>query len=133
MGPIGSNSSITLSKVYTWRTNDEVAVLQSCLLQDALPRHTNIIADKGFNIFNECAARCVNLSPQEEERSYSSWRNSKMYASGSIANLQRMLTETNEACARAKIGIWVETDTAKHLKAFRIVSSEMPISVRILC
>ena len=56
-----------------------------------------------------------------------------MYTSGSIANLQRMLTETNEVGARAKIGIWVKSDTAKHLKAFRIISSEMPISVRILC
>ena len=132
MGPIGSNSSIPLSKVYTWRTNGEVAVLQSCFL-DVLPRHTNIITDKGFNLFNECAARCVNLSPQEEGDTYSSWGDSKMYTSGSIANLQRMLTETNEVGARAKIGIWVESDTAKHLKTFRIISWEMPISVRILC
>ena len=25
------------------------------------------MTDKGFNFFDECAARCVHLSPQEEE------------------------------------------------------------------
>ena len=32
-----------------------------------LPRHTNIMTDKGLNPFDECASRCVHLSPQEEE------------------------------------------------------------------
>ena len=32
-----------------------------------LPRHTNIMTDTGFNIFDECASRCVYMSPQEEE------------------------------------------------------------------
>ena len=30
-----------------------------------LPRHMNIMTDKGFNIFHEWAARCVHLFPQE--------------------------------------------------------------------
>ena len=50
------------------------------------------MTDQGFNLFNECAARCVNLSPQEEE----------------------------------------STPSPKHLKGFRIISSEMQISLFIL-
>ena len=29
-----------------------------------LPTHTNIMTDKGFNLFDECAARCVHLFPE---------------------------------------------------------------------
>ena len=47
------------------------SVLQSCFFC-VLPRHTNIIIDKGFDLFNECAARCVHLFPQEEECTSSS-------------------------------------------------------------
>ena len=50
------------------------------------------MTDQEFNLFNECAARCVNLSPQEEE----------------------------------------STPSTKHLKGFRIISSEMQISLFIL-
>ena len=52
-----------------------------------LLRHTNIMAEKGFNLFYECAARCVHLCP------------------GSMANSQRMLTEINKSGAIAKIRI----------------------------
>ena len=72
------------------------------------------MTDKGFSLFDECAARCVHLFPQEEECTSSSWGDSKMYTSGSIANSQRMLTEINESSAIAKIRIWVESDTVKH-------------------
>ena len=51
------------------------------------------MADKGLNLFNECAARCLNLYPQEEDCNSSSWEDSKICTSGSIANSQRMLTE----------------------------------------
>ena len=55
-----------------------------------------------------------------------------MYTSGSIQSLQRMLTEINESGAIAKIRSSVESDTIKHLKAFRIISSRMPFSLLIL-
>ena len=38
-------------------------LLQSCFFY-VLPRHTNKVTDKGFNLF---ASRFVHLSPQEEE------------------------------------------------------------------
>ena len=55
-----------------------------------------------------------------------------MYTSGSIASSQRMLTKINKSGTIAKIRISVESDTVKHLKAFRMISSEMPISLLIL-
>ena len=48
-------------------------VLQSCFY--ILLRHTNIMTDKGFNPFDECAARCVNLFPQEKV--WGQWQHSK--------------------------------------------------------
>ena len=73
------------------------------------------MTDKGFNRFDECAARCAHLRPQEETSF--SWGDSKMYTSGSIANSQRMLTiEINESGVIAIIRVWVENDTVKHQK-----------------
>ena len=89
------NSSVTLPKVYTRRTSDELFFLQPCFL-DVLP--VGILINngtKGFTPFDKYAARCVHLSPGKECTS-SSWGDSKMYRSGSIANSQRMLTEINE-------------------------------------
>ena len=45
-------------------------VLQPCFFMYYL-RHTNMTG-KAFNLFDECAARGVHLSPQEEECTSSS-------------------------------------------------------------
>ena len=45
----------------------------------------------------------------------SSWGDSKMYKSGSIARSQRMPTDMNESDGIAKTRISVESDTVKHL------------------
>ena len=119
---------LTLSNVYTRSTNDEGVVFQSFL--DVLPKHTNIITNKIFNVSDKFAARCAYLFPQEEKCTSSSWGNSKMHTSGSIANSQRLLTKTKVAL---KPSIWVESNIVKNLKPFIIVSSEMPISLFILC
>ena len=74
------------------------------------------MTNKGFTLFDECAARCVHLFPQEEECTSSSWGDSKMYTSSSIANSQRMQTEINESDTIAKIRISVENDTVRHLE-----------------
>ena len=71
------------------------------------------MADKGFNLFDECTARCVNLFPQEEDCT-SSWGVSRMYTPRSIANSQRMLIEMNKSGTIAKIRIWAEIDTVRH-------------------
>ena len=53
-----------------------------------LPRHTNIMTDKGFNLFDECAARCIHLLPPEEECTSSSWRESKMWHLAVISGIK---------------------------------------------
>ena len=66
------------------------------------------MTDKGFNLFDECAARCVHLFPQEEEFTSSMLElggDCKIYASRRIANSQRMQTEVNESGTLAKIRI----------------------------
>ena len=50
------------------------------------------MTDEGFNLLDECAARYVHLSTQEEECTSFSSGGSKMYTSGSIANSRGMLT-----------------------------------------
>ena len=87
---------------------------------------------KEFNVFDECASRCVCLSPYKEGFTLSSWGDCKMYTSDSIASSLRLPTEINESDAIDKIRISVESDTVKCLKAFRIISSKMPISLLIL-
>ena len=93
-------------------------VLKSCFFY-VLPRHTNKMTDKGFSLFDECASRCVHLPLQEEECT-SSWGNSKMYTSGSIASSQRVLTEIRESRTIAKTRISVESDTVSclHIQIF---------------
>ena len=63
------------------------------------------MTDKGFNLFDECAAKCVHLLPQEEECTSSYREDSKLYTSDSIENSQRMVTGINESGAIAKIRI----------------------------
>ena len=52
------------------------------------------MSDKDLNLFDECAAECVHLCPQKEERtSSSSWGHSKMYTPGTIAS-----SDTDRGC-----------------------------------
>ena len=55
-----------------------------------------------------------------------------MYTSGSITSSQKMLTEINKIDDIAKIRISVESDPVHQLKAFKIISSEMSVSLLIL-
>ena len=65
---------------------------------------TNIMAEKGFNLFDEYAARCVHLFPQKEECTPLEGTLT-MYTSSSIANSQSMLSEISKSGAIAKIRI----------------------------
>ena len=109
------NSTITLSKVYTRRTSDKAIILVSCLF-DGLPKHSNIIVDKGLNLSDECTARCVYLSPQEEGCTSFIWKNSKMYTSRTTANSLGMPTEKYKNGATAKVRILVEKVILKIFK-----------------
>ena len=90
----------------------------------------------GLNLFDDCAAECVHLCPQEEECTFSSWGDSKMKTPGTIANSQTdmMSTKRNNDGAVAKVRVLVELrDTIRHLKTFRVFSNEMPVFLLILC
>ena len=44
-----------------------------------------------------------------------------------------MLTKIREKGAIAETKVWVESDTVKHLKAFKIIPGEIPIAILIQC
>ena len=54
------NTTITISKADTKKTSDKAIFLQSYIL-NVLSRHRNIMADKGLNIFDQCATRCLSV------------------------------------------------------------------------
>ena len=54
------------------------------------------MADKGLNLFDECAAEYVHMCPQEEACTSPSWGYSKMYITDFIANPQRTPTKINK-------------------------------------
>ena len=68
------------------------------------------MTDKGLNLFDDCAAVCVYLCPQEEECTSSSWGHSTIYTPGTIVNSQTNSapTEINKNEAAVKVGILVE-------------------------
>ena len=66
------------------------------------------MADKGLNFLDECAAGCVNLSPQEKESTSSSWGDNKFYTPSAVVNSQSTPTKINKNDVIAKIGISVE-------------------------
>ena len=49
------------------------------------------MTDKGLNLFDDCATKCVQLFPQEEECTSSSWGQSKIYTPGIMANLYKYI------------------------------------------
>ena len=56
---VAPNSGITfVSKAFTGRISDKKLTLKSGFL-DMLPKHCSIMADKGFNLNDECAARSL--------------------------------------------------------------------------
>ena len=68
------------------------------------------MTDKGLNLFDDCAAECVYLCPQEEDCTSSSWGYSKIYTSGTLANSQtgRAPTKINKNVTIVKVRILVE-------------------------
>ena len=100
-------SAITVSKVDIRRTSDRTIILQSHKL-DVLPRHRNMISNKGLIIFDDYATKYVHLTPQEQECTSSFLGGSKMYISETITNSQGMLTEKNKNDVIAKLRILVK-------------------------
>ena len=87
--------------------------------------------NKGLNVFDDCAAECVHLCPQEQEFTSSFWVHSKIYTLGTIPNSQRgrapvKMNKKGKACCQSKHFSRTE-DTIRHLKTFRVNSNGMPV------
>ena len=65
-----------------------------------------MMSEKGFNLFDERAAECVHLHPQEEYCLFFLWE--EMYPPGTIVNSQRIPTKINKNGAIVKVRISVE-------------------------
>ena len=64
---VAPNSAITfVSKAYSGRISDKEITLKSVFL-DMLPRYRNVMADKGFNLFDERAGRCLHFTDPWQE------------------------------------------------------------------
>ena len=72
---------------------------------DTLLRYSNIIADKGLNLFDECAIRCLHFTVSPGRR----------------GALQMTSAEINKTSAIAKVRILVE-QVIRRLKKFQIIS-----------
>ena len=68
------------------------------------------MAGKRLCLFDDCAAECVHLYPQEEQCTSSSWGHSKTYTPGTTTNSQtdRTPTKINKKGAVVKVRIFVE-------------------------
>ena len=74
------------------------------------PYHNTIETGKSLNLFDDSAAECVYLFPQEEECTSSSWGQSKICTLGNMANSQtdRTPTEIDKNGTVAKVKILLE-------------------------
>ena len=107
-------------QVYSRRTRDQPFC--SLVFLDVLPKNTNKMSGKRFNLFDECATRLARLSSQEEGCTSSHWRDSKIYTSGSIENSQTILNEINESGAVAKVRVYWKVILSSN-DSIRIISS----------
>ena len=109
---VAPNSSVTfISKAFTGRISDKKMTLKSEFL-DLIPAHSMIMADKGFNISDECAARSIYFKVPPGKRGMSQMPPSEVASTGKIA----------------KVRILVE-QVIRRLKTFRIIANEMPVSM----
>ena len=74
------------------------------------PCHNNIETGKGLNLFDDCAAECVYMCPQEEECTSYSWGHSKIYTLGTMEDSQtdRAPTKIDKNGAAAKVKVLLE-------------------------
>ena len=93
-----------------FRKNIRQKLTIDCGYLDSIPQ-MRAIADKGFNISDECAARRI-LSVQPGERGAS----------------QFMPNDDTKTCKIAKVRILVE-QVIRQMKTFRLIANELPLSL----
>ena len=106
------NSAIVfISKAYLGRISDKALTLNSGYL-DHIPMHSMVMADKGFNIKEECASRNLSLYVPPGRRGTSQMPSDSVRKTKKIAN-HRILIE----------------QVIRRLKTFKILSNELAISI----
>lgn len=106
------NSSVTyISPVYTGRISDKALTLD-CGYLDRIPPYSVIMADKGFNISDECAARNLILYVPPGRRGRSQMSSADVMKTKKIAN-SRILIE----------------QVIRRIKTFKIIQNELPVSL----
>lgn len=109
---VAPNSAITfLSPIYLGRISDKTITKESGYL-DELNDYDHIMADKGFPIHDECAARHVTMHIPPGKRGASQMLPSQVLKTKKVANL-RILVE----------------QIIRRMKTFRILKYEMPITI----
>nr|XP_047130218.1 uncharacterized protein LOC124810063 [Hydra vulgaris] len=109
---IAPNSSITfISKAYTGRISDKKITIDSKFL-DILPKYSTLMADKGFSLYDECAARSLYF----------------LVPPGKRGATQMTPGEIKKTSNIAKVRILVE-QVIRRLKTFKIIANEIPISM----
>ena len=109
---VASNSSIIYtSDCCTGRISDKGLTKESHFLYE-LPSNSSIMADKGFNLFDDCTARNIHFIVPPGRRGAS----------------QMIPSEVSKTSAIAKVRILVE-QVIRIIKTFKILATEMSISI----
>ena len=105
-----NSAIIFVSKVYLGRISDKAITLDSKYL-DLIPIYSMVMADKGFNIKEECASRNLSLYVPPGRRGISQMPSDCVRKTKKIANLRILIEQV-----------------IRRLKTFRILANEIPIS-----
>ena len=84
-----------LKHIYTGRISDK-ALTNDCNFLDLVPPYSSIMADKGFNLFAECAARRINFIVPPGKRGTSQMTPTEVEKTSSIANSESLLNKLSE-------------------------------------
>ena len=106
-----NSSIIYISPAYTGRISDKALTLD-CGYLDKIPPYSTIMADKGFNIADECAARNLSLYVPPGVRGQAQMPGAAVRKTMEIANTRIIIEQV-----------------IRRLKTFKIIQNELPISL----
>ena len=106
-----NSTIIYVSPAYMGRISDKALTLD-CGYLDMVPFNKMVMADKGFNISNECAERNITLYVPPGKRGHSQMSSAYVEKTKRIANLRILIEQV-----------------IRRLKTFRILAHELPISL----
>ena len=109
---VSANSKIVyISKIHVGGISDK-AITKLIAYLDLVPSHSKLMADKGFNIADECATNQIDLVIPPGKRGQSQMLSNSVQKTSSIAKM-RIIVE----------------QVIREIKTFRILGREIPISL----